>query len=153
MGHGHLESPDRIKIIEQALRQAPFKKNFHQAQTVNPNDILRVHDRSLHTLVKASQARGRHMFTPDTIANQYTYQAALTAAGGSIQTGLNAKVRPSFAMVRPPGHHATHSTVMGFCFYNNIAITAGYLRQHNYKRIAIIDVDNPHFQEQVMPQK
>jgi len=77
----------------------------------------------LHDLVKASQMRGGHMFTPDTIANKYTYQAALTAAGGSIQTGLNAKIHPSFAMLRPPGHHATMSTVMGFCFYNNIAIT------------------------------
>jgi acetoin utilization deacetylase AcuC-like enzyme len=33
---------------------------------------------------------------------------------------------------------------MGFCFYNNIAITAAYLKQHSYKRIAILDIDNHH---------
>ncbi|EKX73147.1 conserved hypothetical protein [Theileria equi strain WA] len=54
----------------------------------------------------------------------------------------SSSIRKGFAIVRPPGHHATSNRMMGFCIYNNIAIAAMYLRkQHELKRIAIIDWD------------
>lgn len=34
--------------------------------------------------------------------------------------------RNGFAIVRPPGHHATREAAMGFCFLNNIAMAARY---------------------------
>lgn len=50
-----------------------------------------------------------------------------------------------FACIRPPGHHATYSTSMGFCLFNNVAIAANYARKKfNLNRIAILDWDVHH---------
>ncbi len=51
----------------------------------------------------------------------------------------------AFCAVRPPGHHATSSTAMGFCLLNNIAIAAAYARdRHGLERIAVVDFDVHH---------
>ena len=45
-----------------------------------------------------------------------------------------------FSLMRPPGHHATSQRIMGFCFFNNIALATNYI-QRTHKKIAIIDFD------------
>ncbi|PSD11051.1 acetoin utilization protein, partial [Stenotrophomonas maltophilia] len=51
----------------------------------------------------------------------------------------------AFCAVRPPGHHATSSTAMGFCLLNNIAIAAAHARdRHGLERIAVVDFDVHH---------
>jgi len=144
MGNGHLEATNIIRLVQKALMQARFDRNYNVAVSAPPKEILGVHASELFDLVKASQSKGKYRFTPDTIANEYTFQAALTAAGGAIQTAVNLHHNNSFAMLRPPGHHATLSAAMGFCFFNNIAIAASHLLKTRVKRIAIIDVDNHH---------
>ena len=53
--------------------------------------------------------------------------------------------RKAFAAVRPPGHHAESDTAMGFCYFNNIAVAADYLRRrHGFERLAIFDFDVHH---------
>jgi len=49
----------------------------------------------------------------------------------------------SYALCRPPGHHAFRDVAGGFCYFNNAAISAQRLRQHA-ARVAIIDVDLHH---------
>ena len=50
-----------------------------------------------------------------------------------------------FALIRPPGHHATSNKGMGFCIFNNIAIAAEHLkRKYGVKRILIADWDVHH---------
>src|SRR5690606_19842961 len=51
----------------------------------------------------------------------------------------------AFCAVRPPGHHATADTAMGFCLFNNIAVAAAHARErHGLERIAIVDFDVHH---------
>ena len=45
--------------------------------------------------------------------------AALEAARHALATG-----EPGFSLMRPPGHHATRDQAMGFCYLNQIAVTA-----------------------------
>ncbi len=62
---------------------------------------------------------------------------ALTAAQALLEG-----YRLSYALVRPPGHHAEHRSFGGFCYFNNAAVTAHYLSR--YGRIAILDIDHHH---------
>jgi acetoin utilization deacetylase AcuC-like enzyme len=48
----------------------------------------------------------------------------------------------AYALVRPPGHHAERRSFGGFCYFNNAAIAAQYLRP--YGNVAILDVDYHH---------
>ena len=54
------------------------------------------------------------------------------------------KFQRAFCAVRPPGHHATPSTSMGFCLFNNIALGARYAQKIGYKKVMIIDFDVHH---------
>jgi acetoin utilization deacetylase AcuC-like enzyme len=72
----------------------------------------------------------------------------MLAAGGVINTVemvMKGEIDNAFCAVRPPGHHAEVNRVMGFCFFNNIAIAARYLRSKwGVKRIGIVDFDVHH---------
>lgn len=49
----------------------------------------------------------------------------------------------SYALCRPPGHHAYRDLAGGFCFLNNTAVAAAHLRL-KHERVAILDVDVHH---------
>lgn len=52
---------------------------------------------------------------------------------------------PVFSLMRPPGHHATATTAMGFCYLNSIAIAALHAHHHHgARRVAIWDFDAHH---------
>jgi acetoin utilization deacetylase AcuC-like enzyme len=66
--------------------------------------------------------------------------AAIEAAGHAL-----AKRGPAFSLMRPPGHHATADTAMGFCYLNQIAIAALHAQQKlGAKRVAVFDPDAHH---------
>ena len=72
------------------------------------------------------------------------------AAWGAVEATLHATDwaaggRRALAAVRPPGHHAESETAMGFCFLNNAAVAAEYLRAvHGCARVAVVDFDVHH---------
>lgn len=143
MGPDHLEAPARIKIIEEALRGSSLKLNFIEANEAKDVDILMVHSEDLLNLMRRSTGIAKIQITNDTFTNMYTYSAALTSAGGAIQTAEGLDTNHGFSMLRPPGHHATREAAMGFCFFNNMAIAAK-VAMKKYDKILILDMDN-HF--------
>jgi acetoin utilization deacetylase AcuC-like enzyme len=84
---------------------------------------------------------GRHI--SDISRDSMVYRMALLAAGGVIEAAERAcSGEPSFALVRPPGHHASADSCWGFCFFNNIAIAISRLIEE--KKIAsalVLDFD------------
>ncbi len=72
---------------------------------------------------------------------------AITAGANVALTGA-AKLldgeRDAFSLCRPPGHHAAADYYGGYCFFNNAAIAAQYLRDQGASRVAILDVDYHH---------
>lgn len=56
--------------------------------------------------------------------NRLLYELASLAAGGAILAAEEAyKGNPTFAVIRPPGHHASADSCWGFCYFNNISIS------------------------------
>jgi acetoin utilization deacetylase AcuC-like enzyme len=74
-----------------------------------------------------------------------TYAAACAAADTAVTAAelVMQGEDASYALCRPPGHHAYRDMASGFCFLNNSAIAAAHLRQR-HERIAILDVDVHH---------
>lgn len=78
-----------------------------------------------------------------------TWEAAVAASNVAVTAtrhvldGLPGVARASYALCRPPGHHAFKDQAGGFCFLNNIAIAADYARRE-VSRVAILDVDVHH---------
>jgi histone deacetylase 6 len=72
-----------------------------------------------------------------------TFAAARYSCGSVIEAALSVARRDvgrSFAIVRPPGHHAEPDEHMGFCFFNNVAAAAKVVLQRtSVKRILIVD--------------
>jgi len=69
-----------------------------------------------------------------------SYDIALSAAD-HVATGRS---RAAFGLCRPPGHHAARTYYGGYCFLNNAAAAAQYLRDHGASRVTILDVDYHH---------
>lgn len=86
-------------------------------------------------------------FTADTSCpiGPKTYAAALSAAAGAIAAADEAAVgRDSYALARPPGHHAYAARAGGHCYLNNAAIAAERLRAKGARRVAVLDIDSHH---------
>jgi acetoin utilization deacetylase AcuC-like enzyme len=74
-------------------------------------------------------------------------RASLIAANAGIVAARDILAHESdraFCCVRPPGHHAEKNNAMGFCFFNNVAVTGHYLLMNHFKKILIIDFDVHH---------
>ena len=88
---------------------------------------LRVHPRRHVERIEALAARGGGYLDPDTYVNPGSAHAARLAAGGLVNLTLavlDGQARNGFALIRPPGHHATADAAMGFCLFSNVALAA-----------------------------
>ncbi len=145
----HPESAQRIDVMEEwILSQTDDIIGYDVLdQSASMEEILVTHSSSHYQLIEKSQGQTGHFyFDGDTAANNYTFEAARQAvAVGKKAMWESNKDRSIFALVRPPGHHATRTSPGGFCIFNNIAVASELaLQQKKYQRIAIIDFDH-HF--------
>jgi acetoin utilization deacetylase AcuC-like enzyme len=151
MGSHHPECPRRVDAINDlllSLRVLDMLLMF-DAPRVSREQLERVHDSAyLDWLEEILPDKGFTCIDMDTGMNTKTLRAARRAAGALIlATDLVATSRAdnAFCNVRPPGHHATADTAMGFCFYNNVALGVAHaLSVHNMERVAVLDFDVHH---------
>jgi acetoin utilization deacetylase AcuC-like enzyme len=141
---GHPENRERLTRIMGFLeKKGVFEKiPLATPKKAGEEDILGVHTRE-HLENMGVIASGGMRVVGDTYFTPATYETALLAAGG-VLTCLNEEGSKAFALVRPPGHHATRSAAMGFCIFNNVSVGASYAKTLGYERIAILDFDLHH---------
>ena len=152
MDKNHPESPQRLDEIIKAIREIQSEKNYKLTtflpELIDEEFLLSVHVNDYIDKIRAISKAGGGMITVDTTINEHTFFIAKYAAGATkqaVQLVDENKAKRSFAIVRPPGHHAESNSAGGFCYFNNIAVAAEWLIQYKgYNKIAIVDIDQ-HF--------
>ncbi len=118
------ECPERAWIIRSGIHAVA---EFVEPEPCAVEDLLLCHSEALIERVQRDKT---------------VYEIARKAAGGAIKAARMALDRPSFALVRPPGHHAGRDFNGGFCFFNNMAIAVKrLLAEILVKRVLIVDID------------
>jgi acetoin utilization deacetylase AcuC-like enzyme len=137
---GHPESPERVRSAV-----AQLHRDFHTWITPSPcaeEDILRVHTRKLLDAVRTGAFEDA-----DTPFFPEIFEIAKLSAGAAMLAAEHALAgRPALSLMRPPGHHAERQRIMGFCYFNNIAVAvaSALAAQLNVQRVAILDFDCHH---------
>lgn len=96
-------APGRITAVVKALQG---RVDFVAVEPAEAGDILAVHEPA-------------HV---EDVKRQGLYEIAALAAGGAVQAAELGLIEPCFALIRPPGHHASAGSAWGFCYFNNMAI-------------------------------
>jgi acetoin utilization deacetylase AcuC-like enzyme len=106
-------------------------------------EVLRVHTADYHQRIADLSAAGGGDAGGLTPFGLGSYEIALLAAGGciaAVDAVLDGVVDNVYALIRPPGHHAIAGMGMGFCLFNNVAITVKHLREvRGVARVAMVD--------------
>jgi acetoin utilization deacetylase AcuC-like enzyme len=145
----HPENSLRLKAIMRLLTKEDV---FEKVPLVEPSpasreDVLRAHFPEHLEAVKRLAEEGGGTIGMDTYVTPGSYEIALLSAGG-VLTCVDKYFEGyegSYALVRPPGHHAERHQAMGFCLFNNIATGAYYaLEKYGLKRVMVLDFDVHH---------
>ncbi|MCX7916131.1 MAG: histone deacetylase [Verrucomicrobiae bacterium] len=136
---GHPERPARVAETVKRLQGASYR--WVEAQPCTTAQLLRV-----HTASHMEAVRTGHYDDADTPFFPQMDAIARLAAGAAVQAArLAMDGEPAFSLMRPPGHHAERNHIMGFCYYNNIAVAvAELLEATGIRRVAILDFDCHH---------
>jgi len=94
----------------------------------------------------ASARAGLFAYDTMTLIGPGTWDAARAALAASVHAAdlVAAGAATAYALVRPPGHHATRSAFGGSCYLNNTAAAAARLREATGATVAVIDIDAHH---------
>jgi acetoin utilization deacetylase AcuC-like enzyme len=144
---GHPERPERAEVLDAiAARWRSRGADVVAPRAATRDQLLRVHDADY--LRRISETAGRATaLDPDTYTSPESHEIALLAAGAvvdAVERVMGSSHRASFALVRPPGHHAERDRAMGFCLFNNVAVGAAHARATGAGRVAIVDYDVHH---------
>ena len=135
-----------MEAVLEGIRASALTVEEISSPPIERSELALVHDASYIEMIEKFCQLGGGALDMDTFAGPETWEAALTAAGGVRAVVEELRERSDvtgFALARPPGHHAMPGRAMGFCIFNNVAVTTAYLRSRG-ERVAILDWDVHH---------
>jgi acetoin utilization deacetylase AcuC-like enzyme len=149
-GYLHPECPERLSAIVKTLKSAPWQDRLIWKLPTNRevvSYIQKFQDSNYINLVREIADTGGGRIDMDTPVSPRSYDIALLAVAGWLD-GIDLAWESgnhAFILARPPGHHASRKTGMGFCLFSNAAIAANYaLEKPDLDRVAILDWDVHH---------
>jgi acetoin utilization deacetylase AcuC-like enzyme len=144
------ECPARLEQLFPLVLESPLRESLVliPAAPATDSDLLEIHSPAYLERMRSTEGGPCRMLDADTYVSGDSNRIALIAAGGlcrAVDAVCDGIVQNAFAFVRPPGHHAERSASMGFCLYNNIAVSARYARKvRGLERVLIVDWDLHH---------
>lgn len=138
---GHPEHPQRVLRSLDHLKKLLPAGSFEEPKTAPLEKIKAVHDGKM---IERVEKEG--YFDPDTPGAPGVWECSLLSAGAALQAADEClKGEKVFSLMRPPGHHATPDTGMGFCYFNSMAVAIQDASQRKLsERIAVLDLDCHH---------
>ena len=145
---GHPENAQRLNVILEEIKQTTFYDDLEviKPEILSEKSLYEVHSDEMIQQIKELSLIGDSWIDLDTYVCKNDYETARLAAGGLLiacKNILSKKTTNAYALVRPPGHHATKNRSMGFCLFNNAAIATNELTKQG-KKVLIFDFDVHH---------
>ena len=146
----HVERPARTATLAALLAATGLTSRCRSIapRAAADGELLRLHSADHVAAVDAAYGdRGSPFEEGDMFYSAATAHAARLAAGcvtQAVLAVLAGEARRSFAVVRPPGHHAHCARAQGFCFFNNVALAAVTARAAGAARVLVVDFDVHH---------
>ena len=160
----HVEKPERLTMIYSHLISSGLMGKCKRLPTreATDSDVNLAHSQNHIEKIKSTaidyadfsnpkplkEGINTKKFSNDTYENVYTCKAAYVSAGCTLsatEAVAKGQLNSCFSLVRPAGHHAGVDSFSGFCYLNNVAISALYsIAKLGVKKVAIVDWDIHH---------
>jgi len=151
------DTPQRIEKIAVELQKEGYE--LHDINHFDESVLSLVHDRDYIEWIK-NRSRitpPEQEYFPEVFGYDRLFDTGTPITWNSYESALYAVYTAltsaewiicgnmfSYAMCRPPGHHASADMGGGYCYFNNIAIASKYIQNKKGGRIAILDLDFHH---------
>jgi acetoin utilization deacetylase AcuC-like enzyme len=145
-GRHHPERPERIDATQRGVAASGALVVNVEAPEILRDELALVHRESYIDAIEDFCRHGGGLLDTDTVVVEASWEAALRSAGAVrvlVEELQSRDGATGLALCRPPGHHALPARAMGFCLFNNVAVTAAVLRRRG-ERVAILDWDVHH---------
>lgn len=151
----HPETPDRLINIKSVLEKGPLRDRLNWSiGTPATRDDLAVFVEAgylshIYATAESVEKSGEPVRIDgvSTVVNTGTLDAIHAAAGSgldALHSLLNGSATTAYALVRPPGHHASRVLPDGYCMVNNIGVATEHALKSGLKKVAIWDWDVHH---------
>jgi acetoin utilization deacetylase AcuC-like enzyme len=145
-GPWHPERPDRLTAAVAGVHASGLEVLPREPEPADLDVIGAVHADTYIERIEQFCKGGGGALHADTVVSDDSWEAALRSAGAgldAVRALRDDEAGCAFLAIRPPGHHARTNQAMGFCLFNNIAVTTAALNAAG-ERVAIVDWDVHH---------
>lgn len=143
---------DMKRQVHEAIQLSPISPHLRTlvASPAEAREIYRVHSKEHVERIRARTGPGPDPDFGEGMTGfvRSCYEIGLHSAGGAIQATravLDGEVDTAYALINPPGHHASRDREQAFCLFNNVSVAAAFAREaRGVGRVAIVDFDVHH---------